>query len=138
VAAAPTRRTPRDAALAAEALLLLIAARRMVRTAGLRGISARLEALPDARGAHDAAVCADIVWAVGAAARRMPLRLLCYERGIAACHMLSRRGLAATFHYGVGRDDGDLAAHVWVTSGPLPVIGCAEAADYRVVLRVSR
>jgi hypothetical protein len=132
------RRAPRDLLLAAEALRLLLAARWQVRQSSLKDIAAALEALPGFGDAHDAAAAVDIGWAIGAVARRLPLRLLCYESGIAAFRMLSRRGLAAAFHYGVSRDDGGLTAHVWVTSGPLPVVGCGTAHGFREVLTVSR
>jgi hypothetical protein len=125
-------------ALACEALWRLLAARLIVRQSRLKDIAAAVERLPDRGGAHDAQTTADIVWAIGAVARRLPLRLLCYERGLAAVYMLSRRALSATFHYGVGRDEGDLAAHVWVTSGPIAVVGCAEAQAYREMLTIVR
>lgn len=125
-------------ALAAEALARLLAARRWVLGRTLKQIAARLEQLPHRDDSVDRDVSADIAWAIGAVARRLPLRLLCYERGIAAFQMLSARGLSATFHYGVGRNEADLSAHVWVTSGTLPVIGCGEADGYREVLTLTR
>jgi hypothetical protein len=77
----------------------------------------------------------DVVWAIEAAARRLPWRTVCIDKGIAAQRMLRRRGLDATLHYGVGThaEEGDLKAHVWVTLDGAAVIGGSEAADFAEV-----
>ncbi len=59
-----------------------------------------------------------------ALARRVPWRALCFEQGIAAHLLLRRRQLATTLHYGAATIDGELQAHVWVTSGSTEVVGC--------------
>ncbi len=70
-------------------------------------------------------------FAVGAAARRARFRAVCIERGLAAQAMSRRRGVETTFHYGVAKRDGDLAAHVWVTWQGQDVVGGSEAPDFR-------
>ena len=70
-------------------------------------------------------------WAIEAVARRVPFRALCFERGLAAQWMLRRRGVASTLFYGIDRARADgLAAHVWVRTAGLDVIGCENAGDY--------
>jgi hypothetical protein len=120
--------------LAGEALLLLLLARAMVLALPLRRIGpimARRRARPDA----SREVVAAINWALDAAGARLPVRTACYERGIAACWMLARRGYGALMHYGVGQVDSKIAAHVWVTSGPLDVVGVEIAPKFKELAR---
>ena len=72
----------------------------------------------------------DIARTIAAAARRLPTRALCYEQALAARMMLKRRGLASRLHFGTGKKDGDLTAHVWLTSGDHIVVGAEEAARH--------
>jgi hypothetical protein len=76
-----------------------------------------------------------LVWAIEAAARRLPWRTLCIEQGLAAQRMLRRRGIDARLHYGARNDHSAsrLEAHVWVTVGDVPVIGGSEAARFAAI-----
>ena len=65
----------------------------------------------------------EVAWAVTAAARRLPLRLVCFQQALAAQLMLRRRGLDAKLHYGIALDQQDLAAHVWVELDGCILIG---------------
>jgi transglutaminase superfamily protein len=72
-----------------------------------------------------------IVWAVKAAARRMPWRNACIEQGLAAQRMLRRGGNDAVLHYGARHaKSGKLEAHVWVSIAGEAVIGGEEAAGF--------
>ena len=81
---------------------------------------------------------AEVVWAVEAAARRIPLRTKCLEQGIAVQRLLRLGGVDARLHYGARHAlaHRDLEAHVWVTVGGKGVIGekvahaFAEIASY--------
>jgi hypothetical protein len=77
----------------------------------------------------------DCVWAVEAAARRLPLRTLCIEKGIAVQRLLRSGGVDAVLHYGARRatNPGGLEAHVWVSVGGKTIIGGEEAAGYAEV-----
>ena len=75
----------------------------------------------------------DIVSAVETAARQLPWRIVCIQRGITAQRMLRRRGLDAKLHYGIGSKDDVLAAHVWVSLDGVPVIGGEEATAFAPV-----
>jgi hypothetical protein len=79
----------------------------------------------------------DVVWAVEAAARRVPWRAMCIEKGLVAQRMLRSSGIDAVLHYGArhNQDGGKLEAHVWVTVGRQAVIGGAEAAGFAAVAR---
>jgi hypothetical protein len=68
---------------------------------------------------------ADCVWAIEAAARRLPWRTMCIEKGLAAQRMLRQSGVDAVLHYGARHndDEGKLEAHVWVTVGGKTIIG---------------
>jgi hypothetical protein len=86
--------------------------------------------VPGRPGGTDAEHVANVRWAIGAAARRVPWRALCLEQAVAAQRMLARRDVAATIHYGVARQKGELAAHAWVHAGPLAVVGTANAYEF--------
>jgi hypothetical protein len=75
---------------------------------------------------------ADCVWAIEAAARRLPWRTLCIEQGLAAQRMLRRAGCDAVLHYGArqNRASGQLEAHVWVSVDDRTVIGGEEASGF--------
>lgn len=74
----------------------------------------------------------DILWAVEAAARRMPFRTACIEKGLAAQRLLRRAGIDAVLHYGARHDahSHKLEAHVWVTVGGSAIIGGEDAAAF--------
>jgi hypothetical protein len=77
----------------------------------------------------------DIIWAVEAAARRIPWRTVCVQKGLAAQHMLRGAGVDAVLHYGARHDpqSRELEAHVWVTVDRRPVIGGKEALGFASV-----
>ncbi len=70
-------------------------------------------------------------WAVEACARRLPWRIVCFQKGLALHKLLQRRGIASTLHYGVAQDaERGLTAHVWVTHQGDAIIGGEEAVRY--------
>ena len=82
----------------------------------------------------DAAAVRDACWAVEAAARRVPWRTVCFQKGLALHWMLRRRGVDARLHYGIGHDEtGELEAHVWVAAGGTVLIGGLEAPRFNLV-----
>jgi hypothetical protein len=75
-----------------------------------------------------------LAWALQACANRVPWKALCFQQALAAHMMLRRRGWAAVMNYGIRRDDdGALAAHVWICSGDVDVIGCENADDFQLI-----
>ena len=65
----------------------------------------------------------EIVWAIGAAARRVP-RATCLTQAFAAAVLFAANGHAATLRVGVAKEDnGRLRAHAWVESGGATVLG---------------
>ena len=87
-----------------------------------------------ARGARQAAI-GEVVWAVEAAARRVPWRAMCIEKGLVVQRLLRSRGVDAILHYGARhhRDTRKLEAHVWVTVGGSAVMGGGEASEFAVI-----
>jgi hypothetical protein len=77
----------------------------------------------------------DCVWAVEAAARRLPWRTMCIEKGLCAQRLLRQGGLNAILHYGARHtgENGALEAHVWVSVAGDIVIGGDEAPDFAEV-----
>ena len=75
----------------------------------------------------------DIAWAMGAAARQLPLKTVCLHQAIAAKRMLRHHAIPATLYLGARKEeDQHFHAHAWVRSGDLTVIG-GSADDYTVV-----
>ena len=94
--------------------------------------------LPARRTPADEREISRVVWAVEAAARRVPWRAVCFHEGIAVQRMLSRRAIGADLHYGVVRGaDGALPAHVWVTVGGRVVVGGEESLGHTVLATFS-
>lgn len=77
----------------------------------------------------------ECVWAIKAAARRLPWRTMCIEKGLAAQRMLRAAGIDAVVHYGARHhpDTQQLEAHVWVTVEGRDVIGGEEAPDFALM-----
>lgn len=72
----------------------------------------------------------DCIWAVEAAARRLPWRTMCIEQGLAAQRLLRSAGIDAVLHYGARQNAPDkLEAHVWVSVAGQPVLG-ADATGF--------
>lgn len=85
---------------------------------------------------EEAAIIVEVRWAVRASSRRAPWRAKCFEQGLTAVWMLRRRGIVATLHYGMARnEESGLKAHVWVRAGEQDVIGCATASAFNEVAR---
>src|SRR5271157_1108030 len=58
---------------------------------------------PRLNGDSAQAYCRRVRWAVGAAARRVPWRAVCFHQGLAAHQMLCRAGVPTELHYGVAK-----------------------------------
>jgi len=127
---------PAPPALLAEAGVAVLAASLAIRLVPFRTLAERLG--QGAGGGSAAADTETAYWlrrAVLAWARRLPWRAMCFEQGLAAFALLRRRGLKATLHYGAATVEGELKAHVWVTSGATEVVGCENKEDYGLLAR---
>ncbi|MGZ8997830.1 MAG: lasso peptide biosynthesis B2 protein [Allosphingosinicella sp.] len=119
-----------DRLLLAEALLTLALASLAIRLLPFRKVIGAASAVDRRRVAADSvSKTRKVVWAVGAWARRVPWKAVCFQRGLAVHVMLRRRGIPSHLHYGVSQSDG-LKAHVWVSAAGRDVIGGAEAAGF--------
>jgi hypothetical protein len=127
------RRSLSDWLLAGEALAWLVLA-----AIAVRGLSfGTVVALVSGRAAPDRPLGDKIdrvVWAIDTATLRAPWHPKCFERGLAACCMLRRRGARPTLYYGA-RSDPSLGpkAHVWVRLAGRDVVGCEEAGDFALL-----
>jgi hypothetical protein len=127
------RRSP--PALIAEAGAAILAASIAVRLMPFRALVERLSRGGENSKAADAETVYWLRRAVLAWARRLPWRTLCFEQGLAAFVLLRRRRMAVTLHYGAATMEGELKAHVWVTSGKIEVVGCENKEDYGLLAR---
>jgi hypothetical protein len=75
------------------------------------------------------------IWAVETAARYLPLRTMCIEKGLAVQRLLRSAGADARLHYGARHHPrtGKLEAHVWVSVDGTTVIGGEEADAFAEV-----
>lgn len=74
----------------------------------------------------------DCLWAIDAAAKYLPLRTVCIEKGLAAQRLFRKMGIDARLHYGANSDpvSEQLAAHVWVSLHGEPLVGGQEAPAF--------
>ncbi|MEO7787159.1 MAG: lasso peptide biosynthesis B2 protein [Sphingomicrobium sp.] len=119
-----------------EALAMVMASSVVIRVTGGKLIRLTPRGRAQARliAEHQAAA---LVRAISAVSRRLPWRTLCFEQGLAAHWMLSRRHIRSTLFYGAAMAAGELKAHVWVRSGDLDIIGCENAADFAILSQFS-
>jgi len=81
--------------------------------------------------------CKNVVWAVNCITNNMPLKFVCFPRGISVKTMLALRNIETTLYYGVSRIQTEkLSAHVWVMDGVKGVIGFDIAQDYVILFLV--
>ena len=113
----------------------------LLRAAGLLTAASAIVALLPFRRAirfggpvlRDGSISVDeAFWAVEAAARRMPWRAMCIEKGLVVQRMLRLGGVDAILHYGARHHPGSgrLEAHVWVRAGGEIIMGGEQAADF--------
>lgn len=121
---------PRRKLLARSAMLLAAASTMVAAMPFRRAI--RFGSAPLIDGAGNRASVADCLWAIEAAARYIPLRTMCIEKGLAAQRLLRRHGYDARLHYGARTDalSAQVAAHVWVSIAGEIVLGGHEAPAF--------
>ena len=77
--------------------------------------------------------------AVTRSARHVPWKAVCFDEGLAAQHMLRRRGIASDLYLGVERKPGgDLGAHVWVRDGEIDIVGGEGAKRFKPLVHFPR
>lgn len=114
--------------LARSAALLTVASAAVAVLPFLHAI--RLGAIPLGRR-RDVAID-DCIWAIEAAAGRLPWRTVCIEKGIVLQRLLRSSGVDAILHYGARHhpENSKLEAHVWVTVKGEAVMGGKDAAGF--------
>lgn len=129
--------SPADRLLTIEAVLALALAAACVAIVPFRRLAQSAAWAPRGPASADARAEAirQVRSAVMRSAPRMPFRAKCFEQGLAAVWLLRRRGVAASLHYGMTRQDGSLVAHVWVTAGDRAVVGCENRDEFRELAR---
>lgn len=125
---------PKDRALLFQVTVALASASVAIRLLPFRKVVSSAEG-GATQEEPDAASCAREIartsWAVNALARRLPWKIVCFQKGLALHRLLRRRGVRTRLHYGIAQaGEGPLKAHVWVTHQGVAVIGGAEAEGY--------
>lgn len=130
----PARPDTRQVLLTAEAARFLVEAAIVSRFFAFRHtIKAASQPLRVTEPAGQIVSVPRIVRAVEAAARRLPVRAVCLQKGVALQRMCRRRGIDARLHYGVSADGKAVLAHVWVSVDDEIVMGGANAATFAKV-----
>ena len=77
----------------------------------------------------------DAAWAVTAAARLLPWRSMCLQKGLGCQLMLRSAGIDAVLHYGARHhpETGALEAHAWVVVDGKAVLGGDEAHGFALL-----
>lgn len=129
------RLSTREQSVLLQATFLLAIIRIGLRTlpfATLRSILSKLAAIRAHQDAstHDA-IGTEIIWAVGAVGRHLPLIGTCLTQALATHVLLARRGLQSDLRIGVTRDqNGRFVAHAWLEQHGIILIGEDHAKDY--------
>ena len=72
-------------------------------------------------------------------AQRLPWRPACLSQALAAMVLLRVRGIEATLHLGLARNESaELKAHAWVSHGNEVILGASEGPTFTEVARYSR
>ncbi len=80
----------------------------------------------------------EVRWAVDAATRGLPWRMVCFPRALAAWWMLRRRDVATALYCGAATTQGrGLHTHVWLQDGAYGVVGEKEAHGFTLLARYS-
>jgi hypothetical protein len=143
--APPTRRSPRELLLAAEALLFLtlfrialalIPVRRIIRAIVRGNVPASAVPPPAPPQGLAATTALRVRWAVEAVARSAPAAFVCFPQTLAGYAMLRLRRVPSTIVYGVARSpEGNLIAHTWLTVGDRIVLGGEGSAAFSPIER---
>lgn len=96
----------------------------------------RLSRQPELHGEARKSHIKAVRWSILRASHRLPLKLVCFPRAIAAQAMLRRRRVGTTLYYGATtQPDKGLISHVWVQDGQAGVIGLRAANGYKIIAR---
>jgi hypothetical protein len=124
--------------LAVEAMVMLAAARILIRFGSERDLVARIggtrvAAAPDQDGAPPETSASSKGLRIGAmlerVARHTWWRSMCLEQALAGRWMLRRRGIPSTMYVGMAKRDGNFVAHAWLVGEGRTVTG-ASAENY--------
>lgn len=81
--------------------------------------------------AQDAAIAAEIGWAVTRSARYMPFKAVCLPQAMAAQIMLKRRGVGSYMHFGAAKGrEKPFDAHAWLDAAGVQVTGYPVAEGF--------
>jgi hypothetical protein len=136
-ATGPRRRRPRlaDGPILAEALATLALASLAIALLPFRRVAAAASAPGRGPERTDPETVRRARSAITGWSRRVPWRVVCFQKGLALHWMLRRRGIPSVLLYGARREADGLAAHVWVDVDGETVIGGEEAPGFACLAR---
>ena len=124
-----------DQALAMEAMIMLAAARILIRCGNERALVARIggtrvasaphEESPAPRGGPGESRGVPIGVMLARVARHTWWRSMCLEQALAGRWMLRRRGIPSTMYVGMAKRGGDFIAHAWLVGEGHTVTGAS-------------
>jgi transglutaminase superfamily protein len=96
----------------------------------------RLSRQPELQGEERELLIRAVRWSILRASHRLPVKIVCFPRAIAAQAMLRRRRIGTTLYYGAAtQPDKGLMSHVWVQDGQEGVIGFRAANGYKIIAK---
>jgi len=96
----------------------------------------RLAKLPELQGEERKSLIRAVRWSILRTSHRLPVKIVCFPRAIAAQAMLRRRRIGTTLYYGAATQPGKgLTSHVWVQDGQDGVIGYRAAHGYKIIAK---
>ena len=122
--------------LLVEALILLVVFRAALGFVSVKRIirmttSRRCESICDTSIAESTVEEVNrIIWAIRTIVRHSPVEFVCFPQSLTAYCMLRQRKIASSIVYGVGRRDGVLVAHTWLTVQRSVVLGGEVIAEF--------
>lgn len=122
-----------------EAALYLLLARlalRLVPFQFLTRFFARPARQPELAGNQRSETRSAVQRAIWLVAPRLPGKIVCFPKAIAAQALLRRRRIGTVLYYGAKTVGGTrLQSHVWVQDGEHPVVGKLASQDFAVISR---
>ena len=113
----------RGLALATEAVVALVLTQIALRVCRFQSVRRDLLAVSKFRLSRRRVESGTLIWAIGAARRRCPLRTTCLGEALVAEALFRRHGFTPTLCIGAARREGRFEAHAWLEQDDAVVIG---------------
>lgn len=133
----------REQLMLPEAAWRLRQAERLVKTISFKELQQLLDGgvpkQPELQGEQAAEVAGRVGRVIRSAARHLPWECACLAQGVAARHMLLRRGIPTVLRIGVAKEAGEakeMESHAWLTQDTFIVTGREGHERFKEIIRI--